>query len=242
MIDGCGALCREVHFGALPPLPAGYSVWWHDEHEHYQAHAPHGDESPIHVDRFACRRWCFEHARPEARLVAFCARIGMPLNERPIGDVAYHEVPTWDGKSLRWPLYVPDEEDWLAHEIGHYLVAPKQYRTWPNYGFRRDPHSGWAAYRDGGVRPEFDPDSEHYRDGADDAEEARALWLGVLIGEACGLEPGGAVDALEIDSDELSSKTVAMVELEAAGLVVPAPPRPIVGPWALTPRLLGGAL
>ena len=27
--------CSERHFGALAPLPEGYSVWWHGEHEHY---------------------------------------------------------------------------------------------------------------------------------------------------------------------------------------------------------------
>ena len=51
-----------VNFGVLP-MPDGYSVWWHAEHEHYQGHAPNGDESAIDVDRYRCRRWCVEHAR-----------------------------------------------------------------------------------------------------------------------------------------------------------------------------------
>lgn len=53
----CDPECFAVSFGALP-MPPGYSVWWHAEHEHYQGHAPNGEESDIHADRFACRRWC----------------------------------------------------------------------------------------------------------------------------------------------------------------------------------------
>lgn len=53
--------CYEVRWGALPPLPAGYSVWWHGEHEHYTAHGPRW-ESAITCDRFQARRWCFAHA------------------------------------------------------------------------------------------------------------------------------------------------------------------------------------
>ena len=60
--DGiCLPGCREVRFGALP-MPPGYSVWWHEEHEHYQGHGPDGAASDVHVNRFACRRWCVEHA------------------------------------------------------------------------------------------------------------------------------------------------------------------------------------
>lgn len=60
--DGlCTAECREVRFGVVP-MPAGYSVWWHADTEHYQGHAPNGDESAISVDRHQCRRWCVEHA------------------------------------------------------------------------------------------------------------------------------------------------------------------------------------
>ncbi len=61
--DGlCLSECYKVNFGALP-MPEGYSVWWHAEHEHYQGHGPGEVESDVHCDRFACRRWCLEHAR-----------------------------------------------------------------------------------------------------------------------------------------------------------------------------------
>lgn len=55
--------CAEVRFGALPSLPAGYSVWRHAEHEHYQGHNPCGWESPITCDRFQARRWCLRATR-----------------------------------------------------------------------------------------------------------------------------------------------------------------------------------
>ncbi len=54
--------CHERHYGALPPLPEGYSVWWHGEHEHYSAHGP-GWESCITVDPYQARRWALERAR-----------------------------------------------------------------------------------------------------------------------------------------------------------------------------------
>lgn len=60
--DLCLSECYEVNFGALP-MPEGYSVWWHVEHEHYQGHGPSEVESDVHCDRFACRRWCLEHAK-----------------------------------------------------------------------------------------------------------------------------------------------------------------------------------
>ena len=58
----CTDGCYEVRFGCLMPLPKGYSVWWHEEHEHYQAHGPKEWESPITVDRFQARSWCLEWA------------------------------------------------------------------------------------------------------------------------------------------------------------------------------------
>ena len=47
-----------VNFGALPPLPDGYCVVWHQNLEHYIAWGPDW-ESPITCDRFQARRWCF---------------------------------------------------------------------------------------------------------------------------------------------------------------------------------------
>ncbi len=51
----------EVNFGALPALPEGYSVWWHELIEMYMAHGP-GYESAITCNRFQARRWCFAYA------------------------------------------------------------------------------------------------------------------------------------------------------------------------------------
>ena len=60
--DGwCVYNCVLINFGALQSLPIGYSVWWHGEHEHYQAHGP-DYESCITVNRFHARKWCFMHA------------------------------------------------------------------------------------------------------------------------------------------------------------------------------------
>jgi len=57
-VDGCG----EYNFGCLPPLPDGYSVWWHAEHEHYSAHGPGEWESVITWNPYQARRWAFAHA------------------------------------------------------------------------------------------------------------------------------------------------------------------------------------
>ena len=57
--DGmCWGECREVKFGALPSMPPGYSVWWHEEHEHYQGHGPDEWETAITCDRFSARLAC----------------------------------------------------------------------------------------------------------------------------------------------------------------------------------------
>lgn len=55
---------RDVpyNFGALP-MPPGYSVVWHQCHEHYQAHGPSEWESCITVDPHQARRWCIAHAK-----------------------------------------------------------------------------------------------------------------------------------------------------------------------------------
>ena len=54
--------CREISFGALKPLPTGYSVWLHAEHEHYQAHGPNEWSSAITVSRWQARRWALAKA------------------------------------------------------------------------------------------------------------------------------------------------------------------------------------
>lgn len=55
---------REVpyDFGALPPLPSGYSVVWFECHEHYQAVGPDEYESAISCDPYQCRNWALNHA------------------------------------------------------------------------------------------------------------------------------------------------------------------------------------
>lgn len=60
--DGCWSDgCYEINFGCLP-MPEGYSVWWHGEHEHYQAHGPDWD-SVITCNRFDAWRWCIRRAK-----------------------------------------------------------------------------------------------------------------------------------------------------------------------------------
>ncbi len=52
------------NFGALPPLPDGYSVVYRESHEHYQAIGPEGWEGDISVDPYWCRRqaiWNYDH-------------------------------------------------------------------------------------------------------------------------------------------------------------------------------------
>lgn len=51
----------RVNFGALPSLPDGYSVAWHDRIEHYIGHGPGEWESAIYADRFDARQACFLH-------------------------------------------------------------------------------------------------------------------------------------------------------------------------------------
>lgn len=50
------------NFGALPPMPAGYSVVYHECHEHYQSHGPDEWESEKTCNPHQARRWCFLHA------------------------------------------------------------------------------------------------------------------------------------------------------------------------------------
>jgi hypothetical protein len=60
--DGlCWGGCQRVRFGAVP-MPEGYEVWWHEEHEHYQAHGPGEWESVITCDRWQARRWAVQRA------------------------------------------------------------------------------------------------------------------------------------------------------------------------------------
>lgn len=178
---------------------------------------------------------------PEERLLAVCAALDIPVEDRGVSG-AGHAEPTWNGCTLRWPLRdIPNAVHWLAHEVGHYFRAPAAWRAVPNYGFVRDPHSEWSAHAGERIRPEFDPDDDAWRAGADDEEEAEALWLGVLIGEACGLDPADAVDALGVINEDWEMQAEAMQRLAAAGAVVPAPPSDVFGPWTLAPGVIGGA-
>ena len=55
--DGlCPGGCHQINFSPRQALPPGWSVWWHEEHEHYQAHGPNGQESAITCRRWAARR------------------------------------------------------------------------------------------------------------------------------------------------------------------------------------------
>ena len=59
----CGPECVEARFPSrCRPLPDGWSVWWHAEHEHYVGHGPNGEESAIVCCRWAARRWVFDAA------------------------------------------------------------------------------------------------------------------------------------------------------------------------------------
>jgi hypothetical protein len=53
----------RIGFGALPPLPEGYSVVWLGGTEMYCAEGPGEWESVATCDRFQARGWCFEDAR-----------------------------------------------------------------------------------------------------------------------------------------------------------------------------------
>lgn len=56
---------RDIHvvnFGALPPLPSGWHVAWHESFEMYMGHGPDGWESAISWNRFWVRSWTMEAA------------------------------------------------------------------------------------------------------------------------------------------------------------------------------------
>ena len=58
----CLSCCQEIKFPKHQRLPAGWSVWWHEEHEHYQAHGPNEQESPITCCRWDARRFAIRQA------------------------------------------------------------------------------------------------------------------------------------------------------------------------------------
>ncbi len=121
---------------------------------------------------------------PEESLLQLCDRLGIVVECRAVGTL------TWDGTSLRWPLDNDRTHPaWLAHEIGHWLVASPEHRTKPNYEFWRDPHSGWRN-ANGRGRHKFDP------------EEQEALWLGMLLGTYMGLDPFDMEDVLDVTRGE----------------------------------------
>jgi hypothetical protein len=61
MTGDLGVYERDVNFGALASLPAGYRVLWDTVVEAYFATDP-ADVEYVTGCRYACRRWCFEHA------------------------------------------------------------------------------------------------------------------------------------------------------------------------------------
>ena len=60
--ETCWGDCQVIRFGNIPDMPTGYSVVWHEEHEHYQAHGPNEWESVITVNRFHARWWAILHS------------------------------------------------------------------------------------------------------------------------------------------------------------------------------------
>lgn len=58
---------HPYNFGALPPLPAGFSVFYNDNIEHYYATGPDEWQSVITVDPYQARKWCFVEAFKRAR-------------------------------------------------------------------------------------------------------------------------------------------------------------------------------
>jgi hypothetical protein len=121
----------------------------------------------------------------EGNLRDLCARIGLPLEERPFGS------PTWDGCSIRWPISPSLGPEWLAHEIAHWLVAPPETREIPNFGFKRDPHTSEWTNPDGRGSARFDP------------EELRALWLGALLTVYSGMDPRDVERGLRVSRGEV---------------------------------------
>ena len=168
---------------------------------------------------------------PGEALLALCKRLGIRVGDRG-GRGGLHGEPTWDGASLRWPLRgvltKRAPEHWLAHEIGHWLVAPPEWRTVPNYGFQRDPHSQWDPDQ---IRPEFDREHERYDPGASEDEEALALWLGILVGHACGLDADEACSELTVTAGDFDGQKDNLARLAELGLIAPGPEVVSVGRW-----------
>ena len=171
-------------------------------------------------------------ARAERALLEVCGRLGIEVKPKPDAAV------TWDGATLAWPRRVGVgvlvmHPAWLAHEIAHWHVAAKEQRALQNYGFRRDPHlRTWINASGRGV--------DHL-----DPEEMRALWLGIAIGEACGIDPRTAEASMQVRGGEKFETTVARVveQIAAMGLLqqerVRAPKSRRLTSWRASPKALG---
>ena len=57
---------REILFGGLPPLPAGWHVIQLDSGHYMGVHEDDIRETAITVNRFHARRWCFNAAERES--------------------------------------------------------------------------------------------------------------------------------------------------------------------------------
>jgi hypothetical protein len=51
---------REITFGNLPPLPPGWHVIQLDSGHYMGVHEDDRRETPITVNRFHARQWCFD--------------------------------------------------------------------------------------------------------------------------------------------------------------------------------------
>lgn len=86
---------HPYNFGALPPLPDGFSVVYNDNIEHYYATGPDEWESVITVDPYQARKWCFVEAFKRARTAPPPRAAGAGRERR-----AAFEMPL-DGSVLR---------------------------------------------------------------------------------------------------------------------------------------------
>ncbi len=92
---------------------------------------------------------------------------GMPYRTEYLSE----DVAVWDGKQV-WLSYIDDyRSDFILHELGHFLVAPKSRKYLPNYGLGISPDGGLSTpkYVNASVRS---------------VEEDRATLLGLLL---CGV-------------------------------------------------------
>lgn len=166
------------------------------------------------------------------RLMALCRHHGMDFADRGVIGREGHEAMTWDGATYRWPLEdVEAPAHWLAHDLGHLLVAPPSWRFRPNYGYLYDPLSDWI---NPAPRPGFHDDRAVDGDG-EDAEEGLALWLGIHVGSALGMARTEAEAALYVYGFERDKREAKCADLAARGLLVMAG-----GAWQPAPWIMGG--